>query len=188
MESDMTLVSSARGAGSPENPGAADLSIAADASGALLGGSTPTCGIPSARVRRMPGSASLPVAALIAIVTLAVPDRAAAQGLLEGWTRGAVTIYGWVPGMEGAQDGPNGEPIVSLVSVGILDVLDFAFMGIAEIRRDRVGLVFDLEYADLGADGSARGGNHPGRRSRERVGLHDAAHGNRRRGLSRLRG
>jgi hypothetical protein len=41
-------------------------------------------------------------------------------------------------------------------------VLDFAFMGTAEIRRDRVGLVFDLEYADLGADGTARGAIIPG--------------------------
>jgi opacity protein-like surface antigen len=111
-------------------------------------------------VRRLP--VSLPAAALLFVATLAAPDRAAAQGLFEGWTQGAVTIYGWVPGMEGAQEGPNGEPIVSLDSVGILDVLDFAFMGTAEIRRDRVGLVFDLQYADLGADGSARGAIVPG--------------------------
>ena len=103
----------------------------------------------------------LPMAALFSATAFA-PDRAGAQGLFEGWTQGAVTIYGWVPGIEGAQEGPNGEPIVSLDSVGILDVLDFAFMGTAEIRRDRVGLVFDLEYADLGADGTARGAIIPG--------------------------
>ena len=108
------------------------------------------------------GSCMLPIAALIAGVALVTPERAASQGLFEGWTQGAVTIYGWVPGIEGAQDGPNGEPIVSLDSVGILDVLDFAFMGTAEIRRDRVGLVFDLEYANLGADGTARGAVIPG--------------------------
>jgi hypothetical protein len=113
-------------------------------------------------VLRSSGRVALPVAGLIAVASLAVPDRAAAQGLFEGWTQGAVTIYGWVPGMEGGQDGPDGEPIVSLDSVGILDVLDFAFMGTAEIRRDRVGLVFDLNYADLGADGSARGAIIPG--------------------------
>lgn len=103
----------------------------------------------------------LSAAGLIAMALFA-PERVAAQGLFEGWRLGAVTIYGWVPGMEGGQDGPDGEPIVSLDSVGILDVLDFAFMGTAEFRRDRVGLVFDLNYADLGADGSARGAIIPG--------------------------
>jgi opacity protein-like surface antigen len=111
---------------------------------------------------RLRGRTALLAAGLIAAMALAAPDRAAAQGLFEGWTQGAVTIYGWVPGIEGAQEGPDGEPIVSLDSVGILDLLDFAFMGTAEVRRDRVGLVFDLEYADLGADGSARGAIVPG--------------------------
>lgn len=106
--------------------------------------------------------AALSAAAIAASTALVAPDRAGAQGLLEGWTQGAVTIYGWLPGIEGAQEGPSGEPIVSLDSVGILDVLDFAFMGSAEIRRDRVGLIFDLEYADLGADGAARGALIPG--------------------------
>jgi opacity protein-like surface antigen len=105
---------------------------------------------------------SAKIMALITAAALVAPDTSRAQGLFEGWSQGAVTIYGWVPGIEGAQEGPNGEPIVSLDSVGILDVLDFAFMGTAEIRRDRVGLVFDLEYADLGADGTARGAIVPG--------------------------
>jgi hypothetical protein len=112
--------------------------------------------------RRAQGLAALSVAALSALTTLVAPDRAGAEGLFEGWSQGAVTIYGWLPGMEGAQEGPSGEPIVSLDSVSVLDLLDFAFMGTAEIRRDRVGLVFDLEYADLGADGTARGALIPG--------------------------
>jgi hypothetical protein len=64
--------------------------------------------------------------------------------------------------MEGAQDGPDGDPIVELDSVDILDALNFAFMGAGEIRRGRVGLAFDVEWADLGADGSARGAIVPG--------------------------
>lgn len=116
----------------------------------------------AALARQVRNATVLPMAALIATAALVAPDRAGAQGLFEGWTLGAVTIYGWVPGIEGAQEGPNGEPIVNLDSVGILDVLDFAFMGTAEIRRERVGLIFDLEYADLGADGTARGAIVPG--------------------------
>ena len=99
---------------------------------------------------------------LVPVASLAAPKRAAAQGLCERWTPGAATIHGGVPGMEGAQDGPDGEPIVSLDSVGILDLPDFAFMGTAEFRRERVGLVFDLGHANLGADGSARRAIVPG--------------------------
>jgi hypothetical protein len=137
---------------------------AIDLIGISPGPTRPTApdGLAGAMGRRVCGLATLFIAALGAITTLVAPDRAGAQNLFEGWTQGAVTIYGWVPGIEGAQEGPNGEPIVSLDSVGILDVLDFAFMGTAEIRRDRVGLVFDLEYADLGADGTARGAIIPG--------------------------
>jgi opacity protein-like surface antigen len=140
-----------------EAMGALDVSRAPGGIGPARGGSgtSPLDGLVAAL-------APLPVVALIAAAALAAPDRAEAQGLFEGWNQGAVTIYGWVPGIEGAQEGPNGEPIVSLDSVGILDVLDFAFMGTAEIRRDRVGLLFDLEYADLGADGTARGAIIPG--------------------------
>ena len=134
------------------------------ATGALLGSiRVPVLdGRAAAWRRRVQGLAARCFAVLAAILMLSAPDRAAAQGFFEGWTQGAVTIYGWVPGIEGAQEGPSGEPIVSLDSVGILDVLDFAFMGTAEIRRDRLGLIFDLEYADLGTDGSARGAIIPG--------------------------
>jgi opacity protein-like surface antigen len=148
MMRDVTLVPPAPVGGLMEDRGAAE-AVGAPSCVAGLGRAGRKCSV-------------LSVAGLMAMASLAAPDRAAAQGLFEGWTLGAVTIYGWVPGMEGAQEGPDGEPILSLDSVGILDVLDFAFMGTAEIRRDRVGLVFDLNYADLGADGSARGTIIPG--------------------------
>jgi hypothetical protein len=83
----------------------------------VLGGLTRPRLMTLAAARRLRGPSVLPIAALIATTTLVAADSAGAQGLLEGWTQGAVTIYGWVPGIEGAQEGPNGEPIVSLDSV-----------------------------------------------------------------------
>jgi opacity protein-like surface antigen len=93
---------------------------------------------------------------------LALSTRAPTHGPLTGWTHGQITLYGWIPGIEGAQDFPDGEPVVDLDSASVLDFLDLAFFGTGEIRRDRVGLVFDIAYADLGQDGSARGTIVPG--------------------------
>lgn len=106
--------------------------------------------------RPSPFMRALPAAFLVAAAAMATPDDARAQGLLEGWNQGSVTMYGWLPSMEGAQEGPDGDPFVELDSVDILDMLNFAFMGAGEIRRGRIGLAFDVEYADLSADGTAR--------------------------------
>jgi opacity protein-like surface antigen len=102
------------------------------------------------------------LAFLAASALLVVPVTAQAQNLLEGWNQGQITIYGWVPGIRGDQEFPNGEPIVDLDSVGVLDLLDFAFFASGEIRRGRVGLAFDIAYADLGQDGTARAAFIPG--------------------------
>jgi opacity protein-like surface antigen len=94
-------------------------------------------------------------AALLAASVLIAPGAARAQSLLEGWSQGSLTFYGWLPSMQGAQEAPDGDPFVDLDSADVLDALDFAFMGAAEIRRGRIGLAFDIEYTDLGADGTA---------------------------------
>lgn len=85
-----------------------------------------------------------------------LPAAASAQdGILQGWDHGQVSIYGWLPGITGEEEAPDGEPFVKLDSIDVLDALQMAFFGAAEIRRDRVGLLFDFEYADLEQDGKA---------------------------------
>jgi hypothetical protein len=93
--------------------------------------------------------------AILAAALLTLPGVAGAESLLSGWDEGSVTIYGWLPGITGAQTFPDGEPIVDLDTPSVLEMLDFAFFGAGEIRRDRVGLLFDVEYADLSQDGTA---------------------------------
>lgn len=100
---------------------------------------------------------------LIAILGfLTTTSGAQAEMPAERWHLSQVTLYGWLPSISGAQEFPDGDPIVDLDAGDVLDALDFAFFGTAEIRRGRVGLVFDLAYADLGADGEARGAIIPG--------------------------
>jgi hypothetical protein len=91
----------------------------------------------------------------LAAAILLLPAAASAQGIMSGWDEGQVTIYGWLPGITGAETAPDGEPLVDLDSFDVLDALDFAFFGSGEIRRDRIGLLFDIEYADLSQDGTA---------------------------------
>lgn len=99
---------------------------------------------------------------LAAVGLLVAPICVQAQSLLEGWGHGQVTLYGWVPGISGDQEFPNGDPVVDLDSADIIDILDFAAFGSGEIRRGRIGLAFDIAYADLGQDGKARGAIVPG--------------------------
>jgi opacity protein-like surface antigen len=105
--------------------------------------------------RRVPRPAAA-LAAMLAATLLVAPGDAQAQSIFEGWSQGSVTFYGWLPSMQGAQEGPDGDPFVDLDSADVLDLLDFAFMGAGEIRRGRIGLAFDIEYTDLGADGTAQ--------------------------------
>lgn len=91
--------------------------------------------------------------AVVALASLAAP--AAAETLPDwsaGW-HGQATIYGWLPTINGAQTGRNGEPIVDLDTNDVLSSLDMAFMGAAVIRKDKWGLLLDAVYADLSSDG-----------------------------------
>jgi opacity protein-like surface antigen len=102
------------------------------------------------------------LALLAAAALLVAPINAQAQSLLEGWSEGQVTVYGWFPSIDGAQEFPDGDPVIDLEAPDILDLLNFGFFGAGEIRRGRVGLAFDIAYADLGQDGEARGTIVPG--------------------------
>ena len=71
----------------------------------------------------------------------------------QGWS-GQATLYGWFPTITGAQEGRDGRPIVDLDAEDILEALDMAFMGAAEVRNGRFGLLLDVVYADLSQDGN----------------------------------
>jgi hypothetical protein len=80
-------------------------------------------------------------------VTMAVlAGPAAAQ--TSGWSF-ALSPYVWVPGITtGAEIGAGRIEVDTSPSDAISD-LDFAFMGAAEARHGRWGLILDLVYADL---------------------------------------
>jgi opacity protein-like surface antigen len=89
---------------------------------------------------------------LIAIASFGAPASAQEAARNAGWT-GQATIYGWIPAVNGAQEGRDGEPVIDLDQQDVLSRLDMAFMGAAEIRKDRFGLLLDVVYADLSNDG-----------------------------------
>jgi opacity protein-like surface antigen len=70
----------------------------------------------------------------------------------QGWN-GKFMLYGWLPVINGKQQGPDGEPLVDLNANDVLSRLDMAFMGAAEIRKDRWGLLLDAIYVDLSNEG-----------------------------------
>lgn len=90
------------------------------------------------------------IAAATALLAAGVSPLAAQE-----WT-GNFTLYGWLPVIEGAQEGRDGKPIVSLDAKDILEALDLAFMATGQVRRDRFGVLFDVVYTDLSTDAKAK--------------------------------
>ena len=90
--------------------------------------------------------------AALGLATLAAPASAQSFETGSGWS-GQATIYGWLPAINGAQQGRDGEPLVDLDTNAVLSRLDVAFMGAAEIRKDKFGLLLDIVYADFSNDG-----------------------------------
>lgn len=78
---------------------------------------------------------------------LAAAGPAAAQ---EGWSF-ALSPYVWLPGMTTALDTDQGKVEIETDADDVLTELDFAFMGAAEARKDRWGLILDLIYSDISA-------------------------------------
>lgn len=83
---------------------------------------------------------------------LAVPAVAQTAPTSAGAWSAQATLYGWLPVINGAQQGPDGQPVVHLDASDILSRLDMTFMGSVELRRDRFGLLFDAVYVDLSHD------------------------------------
>jgi len=68
-------------------------------------------------------------------------------------------VYLFAPSLEGTV-GVGGLPTVDIDAKfsDLLDHLDFAFMAVAEVRRDRIGIFGDLLYTKLSLDGTGPGG------------------------------
>ncbi len=83
------------------------------------------------------------------------PAAASAQVVdwTQGWS-GQATLYAWLPVINGSQEGPQGQPIVNLSTSDVLSALDMAFMGNAQFRKDKFGIILDAVYARLTTDGT----------------------------------
>jgi opacity protein-like surface antigen len=93
------------------------------------------------------------IAALGTAALGALPAAAQTAGWTQGWS-GQATLYGWLPVINGKQEGPGGQPLIDLDTSDVLSALDMAFMGSAIFQRDRFGILLDAVYADLGTDGT----------------------------------
>lgn len=90
----------------------------------------------------------MPIKRALLALSLAFPATASAEN---GWDFTA-TAYGWFPGLTGAVDTPMGEVEANVDFGDILDSLDIAFLGAIEARKNRLTLIADLQYFDLGTD------------------------------------
>ena len=98
------------------------------------------------------------IAASLALASLAsIPLAASAQqfGTDDAWST-RLTLYGWLPSIDGTQSGPDEVPFVELDATGVFDALQGAFFGTAEVRKGRIGFLVDYVYADLSSDGNTR--------------------------------
>ncbi len=91
-------------------------------------------------------------ASAVILLGTGIAAGAQAQSWTDGWTAQA-TLYGWLPVINGSQEGPDGQPLIHLDTSDVLDALDMAFMGNAVFRNGRFGIMLDAVYADLGTDG-----------------------------------
>jgi hypothetical protein len=84
--------------------------------------------------------------ALGAVVMAGWP--AGAQEAPRGWSF-ALSPYVWLPGLSTSVETTRGTVDVETSTRDAISQLDFAFMGAAEARHGRWGLILDLIYADL---------------------------------------
>jgi opacity protein-like surface antigen len=82
-------------------------------------------------------------------LTLALPAVA------QDWS-GNVTLYGWLPTIEGETIGPDGTPILDITAEQLLDALDSVYFATGEVRRGEFALLFDLAGVGLSSDAAAR--------------------------------
>ncbi len=76
------------------------------------------------------------------------PAAARATEALEGWTF-AVSPYAWLPGLSTSVGTPQGTVDVDMSTSDVVSDLNFAFMGAAEARKGKWGLIADFIYSDI---------------------------------------
>lgn len=85
---------------------------------------------------------------LAAVLLAGVAGPASAQTALEGWSF-AVSPYAWLPGLSTSVETPRGTVDFDMSSGDAISDLNFAFMGAAEARKGRWGLIGDFVYSDI---------------------------------------
>ncbi|ESQ75147.1 hypothetical protein [Asticcacaulis sp. AC402] len=84
----------------------------------------------------------------LAAIALIMPGAAAAQSQ---WDYTA-TLYGWFPGVSSEIVTPVGVVEGEAEFEEILETLDIAFLGAFEARKDRLSLIGDVQYFDIGVE------------------------------------
>jgi opacity protein-like surface antigen len=95
---------------------------------------------------------------IIAAALLSWSSPAAAQDPGQRWT-GALTIYGWLPAVDGDVTASNSgdSASASFDAADLLDSLDFAAFATGELRHGRFGLIVDTVYTALSNSKTASG-------------------------------
>jgi hypothetical protein len=95
------------------------------------------------------------VTALIAGALSCAQPAAASDDPFDGDWHFSLAPYIWVPGMSAelnfdSPPGATGRPSVGAGPTSVLQLLNFAFMGTADARKDNWGVFTDFIYVDLG--------------------------------------
>jgi hypothetical protein len=110
------------------------------------------------------GLAGLVIVAAVAAHFLAAGNAWAREGMSsgddDGWSY-RLTPYIWLPAISGSFQVEPGDPPAD-VDGSFLDILDFAFLIAGEARRDRWGILGELNYLDLSQGAATDGIIHLG--------------------------
>ena len=104
------------------------------------------------------GAAKWAFGASLAAALLCWSAAASAQDSGQRWT-GTLTIYGWLPAVDGdvtASRSGDSES-ASFDAADLLESLDFAAFATGELRHGRFGLIVDTVYTALGGSNTAPG-------------------------------
>lgn len=90
---------------------------------------------------------------LAAAIPAALPAAAQTYPTSDGWAF-AVSPYVWLPGLSTSVGTSRGTVDVDMSSGDAVSDLNFAFMGAAEARKGKWGLIGDLVYSDISTSDS----------------------------------
>lgn len=104
------------------------------------------------------GRSALGPSAILALLTLCVAAPAFAQtvGPAAAW-QVEISPYIWMTGITGDIQAGGSSAAIGVSFSDILNSLDFGLMGMVQVRKGRVGFVFDGMYTRLTKDGEGSG-------------------------------